>query len=298
MVDTMHVRFTGRNWPATILATIAVSLLGTTPVLASDPAESVSVAIPDGSGILVHQVQSPYQAGTTEIRVLVPEKPEPKRPYHVLYVLPVEAGSGNAWGNAMLEVQKADLHGRHNLICVYPTFSHLPWYCDHPTDSGLRQETYLLKTVVPFVDRTYPTVADASGRLLVGFSKSGWGAFSLLLRHPKTFGRAAVWDAPLMVAKPNQYGMGPIFGHQQNFEKYRISSLLKESASLLNGETRFALLGFGNFREHHQSAHSLMEGLGISHVYRDGPKREHCWGSGWLGEAISILAAPINDHSD
>ena len=51
----------------------------------------------------------------------------------------------------------------------------------------------------------------------IGFSKSGWGAFSLLLRHPEVFGRAAAWDAPLMLEQPNRYGMGAVFGSQENF---------------------------------------------------------------------------------
>ena len=42
---------------------------------------------------------------------------------------------------------------------VAPTFSHLPWYADHPTKPEIRQETYFLKVVVPFIDKTYPVRA-------------------------------------------------------------------------------------------------------------------------------------------
>ena len=35
---------------------------------------------------------------------------------------------------------------------------------------------------------------DARGRMLVGYSKSGWGAFTLLLRHPGVFSRAAAYS--------------------------------------------------------------------------------------------------------
>ena len=276
---------------ARLLALVVTSILSAVTVPASESVSTISEAAPDNDGILVHQVQSPFQAGTTTIRVLPPRNLDPKRFYRVLYVLPVEAGIGVTWGDGLLEANKADLHNKHALICVYPTFSHLPWYCDHPTDAEIRQETYLLNVVVRYIDRTYPTIADASGRLLVGFSKSGWGAFSLLLRHPTTFGRAAAWDAPLMMAEPNRYGMGPIFGDQQNFENYRLSSLLRQNAKRLEGVTRFALLGYGNFREHHQSTHGLMDSLGISHHYRDGPPREHSWTSGWLAEAVSILTS-------
>jgi hypothetical protein len=33
----------------------------------------------------------------------------------------------------------------------------------------------------------------------------------------------------------------------------------------------------------------LMDELKITHQYRDGPKREHLWHSGWLPEAVQML---------
>jgi len=36
-----------------------------------------------------------------------------------------------------------------------PRRSPPPWYADHPTKSDVRQESYFLKAVVPFVEKTY-----------------------------------------------------------------------------------------------------------------------------------------------
>ena len=46
-----------------------------------------------------------------------------------------------------------------------PTFSDLPWYADHPTNPLIRQETYFLKVVLPFIEKTYPARSDAGGPL-------------------------------------------------------------------------------------------------------------------------------------
>jgi S-formylglutathione hydrolase FrmB len=240
-------------------------------------------------GFLVHKVTSPLQSGPTEIRVLLPEQMEAGRRYTVLYVLPVEAGDKSRYGDGLAECEKHDIHNKHSIICVAPTFSDLPWYADHPSDPQIQQETYFLKVVIPLVDKTYPTIAKRNGRLLVGFSKSGWGAFTLLLRHPDKFGRAAAWDAPLMKRRPDQFGMGPIFGTQQNFEKYKMSQLLKRQASLLQDETRLVHFGYGNFRDHHERAEELLAELGIGRRYKDGPRRRHDWHSGWLPEAVGML---------
>lgn len=243
----------------------------------------------DGKQFRVHPVKSEFQAGETQIRVLLPDRLDPSQEYRVLYVLPVEAGTESRYGDGLVEIQKKNLHNKFRLICVAPTFSTLPWYADHPTDKTLRQESYLLKTVIPFVEKKYPALPKAEGRLLLGFSKSGWGAFSLILRHPKTFGRAAAWDAPLMMEWPTKYGSTPIFGTEENFENYRIVNLLKLRAKEFQDEPRLFLSGYGNFREQHIAAHELMASLNIAHSYRDGPQRKHDWHSGWVEGAVGRL---------
>lgn len=255
--------------------------------------QSVAEAEPealDKKKFRVHRVKSEFQAGETQIRVLLPDRLDDTRQYRVLYVLPVEAGTESRFGDGLVEVQKKNLHNKYRLICVAPTFSALPWYADHPTDKTLRQEAYFLKTVIPFVEKKYPVVPKAEGRLLLGFSKSGWGAFSLILRRPKTFGRAAAWDAPLTMEWPTKSGSTPIFGTEENFEKYRIVNLLELRAKEFQGEPRLFLSGYGNFRDQHIAAHKLMTSLEIAHSYRDGPERKHDWHSGWVEGAVSRLA--------
>jgi hypothetical protein len=255
----------------------------------ADRPVTISEAKPDDHGILVHAVESPYQAGETQIRVLIPDTPAEGTRYPVVYVLPVEAGTEHRYGVGLLEVKRHDLHNKHRAIFVAPTFSHLPWYADHPTDPEIRQETYFLKVVVPFVEGRYPARPEPDGRLLLGFSKSGWGAYSLLLRHPEVFGRAAAWDAPLMLDRPGRYGSGDIFATPENFERYRITSLLERHADDLRGRGRLILLGHGNFRGDHETAHDILVDLKVPHGYEDGRKREHRWESGWVPGAVAWL---------
>jgi hypothetical protein len=254
-----------------------------------DRPATISEARRDEHGILVHSVESAYQAGTTEIRVLLPDRLEEGTTYRAVYVLPVEPGEEHRYGDGLLEVRRHDLPNGFRAIFIAPTFSRLPWYADHPANPEIRQETYFLKVVVPFVETRYPARAGPDGRLLLGFSKSGWGAWSLLLRHPEVFGKAAAWDAPLMMDRPGRYGSGDIFGTQENFTAYQITRLLERRAADLRGRERLILLGFGNFRGDHVRVHDLLTELKIPHPYEDGPKREHRWESGWVPEAAGRL---------
>jgi len=274
--------------PAARSLILAILIYGT-PSLRGESATTVSDARPDENGIPVHEVRSPFQAGVTKIRVLTPDRLEAGKRYPVIYVLPVEALDERRYGDGLLEVKKKCLHNTAGAIFVAPTFSHLPWYADHPTVPTIRQESCLLKVVLPYVESHYPAIAEPHGRLLLGFSKSGWGAYSLLLRHPNQFGRAAAWDAPLMLDQPGKYGSGEIFGTAENFDKYQVTALLARHADAVRTGRRFVLLGYGNFRHDHRAAHELMQKLGIEHDYRDGPRRKHEWSSGWLPDAVELL---------
>src|SRR6476661_5059648 len=191
------------NTSAAVLTLVASAL-------AAEEAPAISPAAADEHGVLVHEVQSAFQEGKTKIRVLLPDAVLSKRRYPAIYVLPVERADEARFGDGLREIKEHQLHNQHGAVFICPTFSHLPWYADHPTNTTIRQETYFLNVVVPFIERTYPVDANFESRLLLGFSKSGWGAWSLLLRHPDLFGRAAAWDAPFMMESAGKYGSGDI----------------------------------------------------------------------------------------
>lgn len=250
----------------------------------------VSAPRTDDQGFQVHTVRSSYQAEPTGIRVLLPDKVAVNQRYPVVYVLPVEAARGNRYGDGLIEVKTHDLHNKHQAIFVAPTFTQLPWYADHPDDQRIQQETYFVKVVVHVVEQNYPAVQKAESRLLLGFSKSGWGAWSLLLRYPETFGRAAAWDAPLMMTDIGKYGNRPIFGTQANFLKYRLTDRIRAQAKLLREKPRLILTGYAaGFRQEHIAMHNLLKELRILHEHRDGPQRKHEWHSGWVPEAVELL---------
>ncbi len=249
------------------------------------------------SDLIVHKLNSSRQSAETSVSVLVPDMLDATVRHRVVYVLPVEANNEHRWGDSVAEFRRHDIPNRHQLICVFPTFSELPWYADHPTDLKLQQESYFLNDVVPFVDQHYSTIANRNGRLLVGFSKSGWGAWSLLLRHPDMFAKAAAFDAPMMMTAPGKYGSGPIFGTGENFADYQVSRLLESQRELLSSRpARLGLLGAGNFEKEHVLMRQHMQLLEIPFWVSGTSDRQHSWNSGWVSEAVEWLAATAESN--
>jgi S-formylglutathione hydrolase FrmB len=239
---------------------------------------------PDGLQTFV--VTSDYQARPCNVYVLLPDAFDAKKKYKVLYILPAWAPSKEG----VLEARKLGLHNKHGVICVAMDFSTMPWYADHPDDPKRRYDSYLPDVIVPFIDKTYPTVAAPEGRVLVGFSKSGLGAVTLLLRHPEVFGRAGSWDGILIMDNRPEF-----FGPKEHYlANYYVPNLVKKRAALLKKQpARLAIVGYGirSFEKLTEDAHKLLDRHGIPHYYENGTRREHEWGSGWLAPLVEVLMA-------
>ena len=65
------------------------------------------------------------------------------------------------------------------------------WYSDSATEPAGAFETFIVRDLVRFVDRTFRTRAERSGRVLGGLSMGGYGAIKLALKHPRLFCAAA-----------------------------------------------------------------------------------------------------------
>jgi hypothetical protein len=259
--------------------------------LACAPGHWISAAYQNSGGFTTYNISSPWQRGVTNFRVLLPAgySASPATPYRVIYVLPVEQNNNTTYGDGLSTVRSLGLQNSKNTIFVAPSFSDLPWYCDHSSNSQIWQESYFCRVVVPAIESMYPVLARPEGRLLLGFSKSGYGAFSLLLRHLDMFGRAYAWDAPFAMTTP-LYGFGGILGSSQNFANYRMSTLLANAAPLLRGQPpRLFLEGYGIFQSDLRKTDQLMTQLGIPHVYLPGRGQTHRWQSAWVNDGVNLL---------
>ncbi len=247
-------------------------------------------------GITEISIRCKYQRGENLLRILAPVPPpgaKPPQAGQYLIVLPVEPGLGAQFGDPMTAIKKLDLSQKHNLVVVMPTLSDMPWYADHPHDANLQQESYLTKAVLPAIRSLYPS--DEPHYYLLGFSKSGWGAVSLLCRNLNKFDAAAVWDAPLMLDTPDQFEMDKVFVTKTYFSRYYLPEQVRNSSRQLRKDKRIFLLGHDYYPDHLQRFHQVLDELKVPHDYDNNVRFQHRWDSGWLSVAVDRLfptAAP------
>lgn len=255
------------------------------------------------AGERIYQVNSQMLAGPQELKILLPDVTEPGERFRVLYILPVEPASAGVFGCGLEVLRKLDAHNRYRLILVGISLPVEPWYADHATDPLMRQASYLKEAVIPLVERTCPTTGTREGRLLFGFSKSGWGALTLLLRDPDFYGYAASWDAPLMLTEAHfgVWNTEKTFGTRKHMAGSLPCTLLRDRAAYFQGRARLVVAGerlFGSSSDprfpcacpsHTGAFHELATSLGVRHLYAPDVPADHTWNPVWVEPVLERL---------
>lgn len=117
----------------------------------------------------------------TSAMVIVPD--EGKGPFPVLYLLHGLSDNHTAWvRRTSIERHLAGLP----LIVVMPDGGR-SFYVDSATNPRQAYETFIVKDLVGWTDRTFRTLPARKGRMTGGLSMGGYGALKLALGHPDQF---------------------------------------------------------------------------------------------------------------
>ncbi len=142
--------------------------------------------------LTAYTLRTPLLDDTTYARVLLPEGYEDsERRYPVIYVLH-GLGSNFTWATEFTDIE--ELTEDLPAIVVMPDGGVDGWYSNWRNDGDLGRpewENFHIEELIPWVDEEFRTVADKSGRAILGASMGGFGALSYAARHPDLFEAAA-----------------------------------------------------------------------------------------------------------
>ncbi|MBL0738109.1 esterase family protein [Flavobacterium sp. GN10] len=135
------------------------------------------------------QVFSPSMQKNIKTCVMVPDNyKKSKKAFPVVYLLHGYSGNYRSWAKDFKELGKqVDQYG---FIVVGVDGNYSSWYFDSPIDPSFKYETYVVKELVPFMDKQYRTIADRKARAISGLSMGGHGALYLSFKHQDVFGAA------------------------------------------------------------------------------------------------------------
>ena len=194
-------------------------------VLATAQASRIETAIPVGSSrVVTEELESKLMGRKMPYRVVLPngyaDKSESGRRYPVVYLLHGLFGHFDNW-TARTEV--VDYSAAYKFIIVTPEGEN-GWYTDNLTKDGHQYESYLIKELIPSIDKKYRTIDQRDMRAIAGLSMGGYGALKLGLKYRDLFvlagsfsgaigaGRSTEKEIPGAVGKSIDETFGPVGG--------------------------------------------------------------------------------------
>ena len=133
--------------------------------------------------------------------------------YPVLYLLHGWSENYSSW---LQNTGLSQYASEHRLIIVTPEGNN-GWYTDSATISSDQYETYVLKELIPDVDKRYRTIADRRGRGIAGNSMGGYGAIKFGLKSPEMFSLAGSMSGALDASKrTDEASLMATFGEPNN----------------------------------------------------------------------------------
>ena len=141
------------------------------------------------SSVETIQFQSKLVNATLPYNVILPPdyRTSSTTRYPVLYLFHGLTGHYSDW---LTKTNVADYAAQYRMIVVMPEGKD-GWYTDSATVPNDKYESYVLKELIPDVQKRYRTIETRFGRGVAGLSMGGYGALKFGLKSPGTFAFAA-----------------------------------------------------------------------------------------------------------
>jgi len=247
----------------------------------------------DATGAQVYDITNAVGSEPFAVRVLTPQDPSTAYPHSFLYDLPVEPGlAQSTYGSGLDELAKLDVEDQYNATIVEPIFPMDSWYADNPNDATIDYETFVADILPQWVDSNFSTTGTEKN-LLVGFSKSGYGAVDLELKHPSVFSAVAAFDFPADMSSYDEFGGSSAddYGTQANFQdNYQMNaSFIAAHNAQFTNEDRILISEGPSFQSQVVDFDTLLTSQGVMHTLLNQTNDAHTWSGGWLSGAIAGL---------
>lgn len=282
-----------RSTPVVLLAAVAVSLAGGLCARASGSALEGRIV---DSAFVSHGLQ-----GTLHYEVLLPPGyATSSEHYPVVYFLHGLPAGSNAYRGAAAFVARAIEAIGGNAIVVAPQGA-LDGHPDpeyHDWGVGADWETALTEELPRVIDSRYRTIADRSGRALVGVSAGGYGATILALHHLPAFSVVESWSGYFHPTGPSGWNALDLGSAGKNAYASAHTIVPRLKQRFVQYPTYFAFyVGTDDdrFRPENEQLDRELQDAGVWHVFREYPggHQTALWQAHarqWLGLALAHLA--------
>jgi S-formylglutathione hydrolase FrmB len=229
-------------------------------------------------------------------RIYLPKSGDGGSRYPVLYVLHGVLCHSEAWPE---QTEIEDLAKDYQMILVFPDGDN-SWYLDSPLKPDMQYESYIIKELIPFIERNFPARSGRTNRAIMGASMGGHGAITLAAKHPDFFCSASSFFGILKLTdersiKSNLIGpyltelLGP---YKKNKQRWQANSAYELAENFLKQPIAI-FFNWGTTdvtpaRQNNLDFHRRLTELGIPHIGKEQ----------YGGHTADFLNASLKEHLD
>lgn len=141
---------------------------------------------PELEAFATHQLDSNLMGRKISYRVILPvdykNSNETSR-FSVIYLLHGLTGNFANWTD---KTSLAAYAASKRFIIVTPDGSN-GWYADSVSAANDKYESYIVRELIPEIDKKFRTIAERRGRVIAGLSMGGYGAIKFGIKYPEMF---------------------------------------------------------------------------------------------------------------
>lgn len=170
-----------------------------------------------------YKLESKLMARQMPYNLIVPEgydAPSNKsNKYAVIYLLHGLTGHYDNWAS---KTKLAEYAVKYQFILVMPEGDN-GWYSDSISNANDKYESYIVKELIPEIDKNFRTIPERNRRFIAGLSMGGYGSIKFGLKYPQMFSLVGSFSGALGAASFNEKNAGAIgksidaiFGDEMN----------------------------------------------------------------------------------
>ncbi|MBT3275204.1 MAG: hypothetical protein HN368_18765 [Spirochaetales bacterium] len=188
-----------------------------------------------------------------------------------LVFLPATEPSDTTYGSAPRNIPDFPGLSAHHIV-----FPHLVWY-----NEAVRRQA---------VDQILEI--DNGPLVLIGFSKSGLGAWNITRMIPDRISATIIFDSPVVGVDRHRYNPVPFYQDDVSWCNDLPANTILELMSSSRENHKLIMISGEAFHEEMNTLSAAMNETGLEHTFLARQDLSHHWNSGWIEEGLQEALRP------
>jgi len=128
-----------------------------------------------------------------------------------------------------------------------------------------------------------------SSFVLIGFSKSGLGAWNITRQMPDLVSATIIFDSPMTRESLPSWGTSPFYQDDLAWQKDLPANSIDHFCDVTKKDHQLILISSSSFHNEMLELSTQLEDRNYSHHFLNRHDLEHHWNSGWIEDGLNLL---------